>query len=126
MLRLFLQFVTEFCAEWCGSRPLQGQRASWGSWSVRTANCSLSEAQGGCGFGQGDSLSAQCCKEFRGASAWWCGTGEDSGLQRGRPDEAMAQSDFARFLAVGLAPAQWPPGSDEVKPNIKKTNKFKI
>lgn len=64
-------------------------------------------------MGQGDSLSAQCCREFRVASAWWCETGGDSGPQRGRPDGAMALSDSFQFLAAGLAPAQWPPGSVE-------------
>lgn len=98
--------------------------AGWGvsraSRSVRPASCSLSEARECCGFGQGDCLSAQCCR-LRGASAWWCGTGGGSGPQRGRPDGVRAQSDSARFLAAGLEPAQWLPGSDEGKPKEKVT-----
>lgn len=97
---------------------VQGRGVSWGSRSVRTASCSLSEARECCGLGQADSLSAQCCR-LRGASAWWCGTGGGSGPQHGRPDGVRAQSDSARFLAADLEPAQWLPGSDEGKPNKK-------
>lgn len=56
----------------------------------------------------------------RGASAWWCGTGVGSGPRPGRPGEAMAPSDFARFLASVPAPAQWLPGSGGTQPHIEK------
>lgn len=54
-----------------------------------------------------------------GASVWWCGTGEGSGPLHGRPDEAMAPSGSARFLAAGLEPVPWLPGSVEGKTKCK-------
>lgn len=112
---MVISAVTEFCAECCSSRALQRRGVSWGS------ACGLFEARECCGFEQGDGLSAQCCGEFRGASAWWCGTGGGSGPQHGRPDGVMAPSDSAQFLAAGLEPVQWLPGSDKGKPNVKAT-----
>lgn len=104
--RLLLQSVAELCAEWCSSKAL------YGPWSVgQPAAASL--RHGNVDFMDSDSLSVQCCRKLRGATAWWCATGGDSGPQHGRPDGAMALNDSARFLAAGLAPALWPPESVE-------------
>lgn len=117
---------TDFYAECSAGAGIElGVGWGWWSQSIRSA-CGLSEARECCGFGQDDDLSAQCCGDFRGASAWWCGTGEGSGLLHGRPDEVMALSGSAQFLAAGLEPAQWLPGSDEGKTKCKGNFQYEI
>lgn len=105
-------------SECCCSRALQKQwlkgGGGWvglGWWSLRTV-CGLYEALECCGR-RHDGFPVQSGEELREASAWLCGTGGGSGPRRGRPGGAMALSDSARFLAAGLGPARWLPGSEE-------------
>lgn len=50
---------------------------------------------------------------FRGAAAWWCGTGGDWAPQRAQLDEATAPNGCARFWAAGPEPVRLLPRSVE-------------
>lgn len=97
-----------------------GKELGGGPGPLGQSTCGLSEAQECCG--QGDDLSAMWCVEIIKASLGWCGTVEGSGPLRGRPDEAMAPSGSAQFLAAGLEPVPWLLGSVEEKTNKHQDN----
>lgn len=122
VLRLFLQTQTSFVLTAAAPELCRGREwVGGGHGPSGQSACGLSEAWECCGLGQGDDLSAQYSGKLRGASTWWCGRGGGLGPLHGRPDGATAQSDSARFLATGLEPAQWLPGSDEEKQTERLT-----
>lgn len=58
---------------------------------------------------------------FRGAAAWWCGTGGDWAPQRAQLDEATAPNGCARFWAAGPEPVRLLPRSVEEGKKIEQS-----
>lgn len=66
-----------------------------------------------CCGGAGGRVGAGLGRGFRGAAAWWCGTGGDWAPRRAQLDEATAPNGCARFWAAGPEPVRLLPRSVE-------------